>query len=88
MGKSLRIVEGQGKTSKRPVYSFSTSDYRGHRFEFDVIGLDQSSFSVVERESSKHLCEKYNHLRGLYIPESKDVKYMVHILIGDPNSLK
>ena len=35
---SLRIVEGQGKTSTRPVYRISTYDLRGHKFEFEVIG--------------------------------------------------
>ena len=85
---SLRTVEGQGKTSKRPVYSIGTYDLRGHKFEFEVIGLDQSSFSEIERESSKNLREKYNHLRGLYIPESKDGKYMVHILFGDPTFIE
>ena len=49
-----------------------------------MIGLDQSRFSEVERESNKNLREKYNHFRGLYIPESKDGKYVVHILFGDP----
>ena len=52
---SLRTVEGQGKSFKRPVYRISKYDLRGNKFEFDVIGLDQSSFSEVERESSKNL---------------------------------
>ena len=55
---------------------------------FQVIGLDQSSFSEAERESSKNLCVKYNHFRGLYIPESKDGKYVVHILSGDPTFIE
>ena len=37
---SLRTVEGQGKTSKRPDYSIGTYDLRGHKLEFEVIGLD------------------------------------------------
>ena len=57
---SLRTVEGQGKSSKRPVYRISKYGLRGNKFEFEVIGLDQSSFSEVERESSKNLREKYN----------------------------
>ena len=61
---------------------------RGHKFEFEVIRLDQRGFLEVERESSKNLREKYNHLRGLYIPESKDEKYMVHILFGDPTFIE
>ena len=73
---NLRTVEGQGKSSKRPIYRISTYDFRGHKSEFEVIGLDQSSFSEVERESSKNVCEKYNHFLGLCIPESKDGKYM------------
>ena len=81
-------MEGQGKSSKRPVYRISTYDLRGKKFEFEVIGLDQSSFSEVERESSKNLREKYNHFRGLYIPESKDRKYVVHILFGDPTFIE
>ena len=85
---SLRTVEGQGKSSKRPVYRISTYDLRGNKFEFEVIGLDQSSFSEVERESSKNLREKYNHFRGLHIPESKDGKYKVHILFGDPTFIE
>ena len=85
---SLRTVEGQGKSSKRPVYRISTYDLRGNKFDFEVIGIDQSSFSEVERESSKNLREKYNHFRGLYIPESKDGKDEVHILFGDPTFIE
>ena len=55
---NLKTVEGQGKTSKRLVSSIGTYDLRGHKFEFEVIALDQSSFSEVERESSKNLHEK------------------------------
>ena len=76
---SLRTVEGQGKSSKRPVYRINTYDLRGRKFEFEVTGLDQSSFSEVERESSKNLRGTYNQFRGLYIPESKDGKYVAHI---------
>ena len=85
---SLRTMERQGKPSKRPVYRISTYDLRGNKFEFEVIGLDQSSFSEVERESSKNLHEKYNHFGGLYIPEKKDRKYVVHILVGDPTFIE
>jgi len=31
---SLRTVEGQRKTSKRPVYSIGKYDLRGHKFDF------------------------------------------------------
>ena len=41
-----------------------------------MIELDQSSFSGVERESSKNLRERYNHFRALYVPESKDREYV------------
>ena len=85
---SLRTVEGQGETSKRSVYSIGTYDLRGHRFEFEVIGLDQSSFAEVERESRKNLHEKYNHLRGLHIPKVKmGNKYCISYL-EIPRSLK
>ena len=81
-------MEGQGKSSKGPVYIISNYDLRSNKFEFEVIGLDQSSFSKVGRESSKNLREKYNHCRGLYIPESKDGKCVVHILFGDPTFIE
>ena len=27
---------------------------------------------------------KYDHLKGLYIPDSTDGRYVIHLLIGDP----
>ena len=46
--------------------------------------LDQGNFSKVSRTPSEEMKLKYDHLRGLRIPESKDGNYEVHILIGDP----
>ena len=56
-------MERQGKSSsdKRLVYRISTYDLRCNKFEFEVVGLDQSSFSEVERESDKNLSEKHSH---------------------------
>ena len=80
----LRTAEGIGKASKRPVYALSTYNQKGERFEFEAMGLDQCNFAETERAPSKDLKSKYDHLRGLYIPESKDGKYEVQMLIGDP----
>jgi len=38
----------------------------------------------VSRTPSEELKLKYDHLRGLYIPENKYGNYEVHILIGEP----
>jgi len=46
--------------------------------------LDQGNFSKVSRTPSEELKLKYDHLRGLYIPENKYGNYEVHILIGEP----
>ena len=80
----LRTAEGIGKASKRPVYALSTYTQKGERFEFEAVGLDQSNFAETERAPSKDLKLKYEHFRGLHIPESKDGKYEVQMLIGDP----
>ena len=80
----LRTAEGIGRATKRPVYTLSTYTQEGERFEFEAVGLDQSNFSETERASSKELKLRYDHLKGLYIPESKDGKYEIKLLIGDP----
>jgi len=38
----------------------------------------------VSKTPGEELKLKYDHLRGLCIPENKDGNYEVHILIGDP----
>ena len=47
------------------------------------MGIDQENFSVLERASSKELRNKYDRLKGLYIPDSTDGRYVIHFLIGD-----
>ena len=47
------------------------------------MGIDQENFSVLERASSKELRNKYDHLKGLSIPNSTDGRYVIHLLIGD-----
>ena len=58
--------------------------HQGEKFEFEAVGIDQENFSVLERASSKGLENKYDQLKGLYIPDSVDGKYVIHLLIGDP----
>ena len=48
------------------------------------MGIDQENSSVVERASSKDLRNKYDHLKGLYIADSTDGRYVINLLIGDP----
>ena len=48
------------------------------------MGIDQENFSVLERASSNELRDNYDHLKGLYIPDSTDGRYVIHLLIGDP----
>ena len=57
---------------------------KGESFRFEVVCLDQENFSKVSRTPSEELKFKYIHLRGLFIPESKDGDYEIHVLIGDP----
>ena len=80
----LRTAEGIGRATKRPVYTLITYTQKGKRFEFEAMGLDQSNFSKIERVTSKELKLRHCHLKGLYIPESKDGKYEIEMLIGDP----
>ena len=83
---SRQAVEEQRKTSRRTVYSISTYDLRGNKYE--VIRLDESSFSKVERESSRNLREKYNHLRRQCITERKVGKHMTRTLFGGPTFIE
>ena len=80
----LRTAEGDGKYTKKPVYSICTYARNGEKMKFEAVGLDQEDFSIVERATSKQLREKYPHLQGLHIPDSKDGKYVIQLLIGDP----
>ena len=81
---TLRTAEGMGRIKKKPVYNVCTYTRSGEKVNFAAVGLDQENFSIVERESSKKLRERYQHLQGLYIPDSKSGKYEIHLLIGDP----
>ena len=80
----LRPAEGDGKYTKKPVYSICTYARNGEKVKFEAVGLDQEDFSIVERATSKQLREKYPHLQGLFIPDSKDGRYVIQLLIGDP----
>ena len=80
----LRTAEGIGRATKRPVYTLSTYTQKGKWFEFEAVGLDQSNFSETERVTSKELKLRHCHLKGLYIPENKDGKCEIQVLIGDP----
>ena len=81
---TLRTAEGTGRIKKKPVYNVCTYTRSGEKVNFAAVGLDQENFSIVERESSKKLRERYQDLQGLYIPDSKSGKYEIHLLIGDP----
>ena len=83
-GTKLRTAEGDGKYMKKTVYSICTYAGNGEKVKFEAVGLDQEDFSIVERTTSKQLREKYPHLQGLFIPDSKDGKYVIQLLIGDP----
>ena len=80
----LRTAEGDGKYTKKPVYRICTYAKGGEKLAFEAVGLDQEDFSVVERSTSKQLRERYPHLQGLHIPDSKDGRYVIQLLIGDP----
>ena len=80
----LRTAEGIDKASKRPLYALSTCKQKGERFGFEAVELDQNNSAETERAPSKDLQSKYGHSRGLYIPERKDGKYELKMLIGDP----
>ena len=80
----LRTAEGTGRATKKPVYTLSTYSQKAERLEFEAVRLDQSNLSETERASSKEFKLGYDHLTGLYIPESKNGKYEIKLLIGDP----
>ena len=80
----LRTAEGSGPLRKKPIYKLFTYTHQGGKFEFEAVGIDQENFSVLERALSKELRSKYGHLKGLYVPDSADGRYVIHLLIGDP----
>ena len=80
----MRIAAGESKATKRAVYEIIAYTIKGERLTFEMVCLDQENFSKLNRTPSKHLKFKYSHLRGLFIPESRDGEYENHILIGDP----
>ena len=48
----LRTGEGDGKYTKKPVYSICTYARNGEKGKFEAVGLDQEDFSIVERATS------------------------------------
>ena len=79
-----RTAEGSCPLRKKTIYKLFTYTHQGGKFEFEAVGTDQENFSVLERASSKELKNKYDNLKGLYIPNSTDGRYVIHLLIGDP----
>ena len=66
------------------IYEIRIYTVKGESFRFEVACLDQENVSKVSRTPSDELKFKYNHLRGLFIPEGKNGDYEIQVLIGDP----
>ena len=57
---------------------------RGESLRFEIVCLDQENFSKVSRTPYDEFKSEYNHLRGLFITESNEGDYEIHVAIGDP----